>query len=113
MGASDTLTKAESIISGLSRRDKSRLYRWLEKELGEGDNGISKRPSVMGGAACVRDTRIAVWMLVQAREQGVSEADLLRNYPALTAFDLTNAWNYWASHKKEIAKAIAANEADD
>lgn len=112
MGSVDALAKAESIISGLSRRDKSRIYRQLEKELGDGSKGISKDPLVMGGAACVRDTRIPVWMLVQARDFGVTEAELLRNYPALSASDLTNAWNYSSLHKKEIKKAISANDAD-
>lgn len=113
MNVSNTLSKAEAIISGLSRKEKSRIFRHLEKELSAGDKSITKRPSVMGGAACVRDTRIAVWVLVQAKQQGVSEAEILRNYPTLTAFDLTNAWNYWSAHKKEIEKAIRTNEADD
>lgn len=112
MGSMDARTKAESIISGLSRREKSRIYRMLEKELGSINKGISKDPRVMGGAACIRDTRIPIWMLVQARDFGVSEAELLRNYPALSASDLNNAWNYEKAHRKEIEKAVLANEAD-
>ena len=112
MSSVDAVTKAESIISGLSRRDKSRIYRMLEKELGSSNQGISKDPRVMGGAACIRDTRIPVWMLVQARDFGVTEAELLRNYPALSASDVTNAWNYAKAHKREIEKAVLANEAD-
>lgn len=112
MSSVDAVTMAESIISGLSRRDKSRIYRMLEKELGISNKGISKDPLVMGGAACIRDTRIPIWMLVQARDFGVSEAELLRNYPVLSASDLTNAWNYAKAHRKEIEKALFANEAD-
>lgn len=112
MSSVDAVAKAQSIISGLSRRDKSRIYRLLEKELGGSNQGISKDPLVMGGAACIRETRIPVWMLVQAKDFGVSEAELLRNYPALSASDLTNAWNYAKAHRKEIEKAVLANEAD-
>ncbi len=67
----------------------------------------------MGGAACVRQTRIPVWILEQARRQNISEAELLNNYPQLTASDLANAWNYVNSHNAEIENAISANETDD
>jgi uncharacterized protein (DUF433 family) len=40
-------------------------------------------------------TRIPVWVLVRSRQLGVSEADLLRSYPALHAEDLANAWAYY------------------
>jgi len=43
----------------------------------------------------------------------VSEADLLHNYPALSAQDLANAWEYAHSQPAEIAAQIEANEKDD
>ena len=57
-------------------------------------------------------TRIPVWVLEQARRQGVSEADLLRSYPTLRAEDLANAWAYVRSHRDEIDRQIEENEAD-
>ena len=57
-------------------------------------------------------TRIPVWVLEQARRQGVSEADLLRSYPTLRAEDLANAWAYVRSHRDEINRQIEENEAD-
>ena len=33
---------------------------------------IQKTPDVIGGDACIRNTRIAVWMLVDARNLGMS-----------------------------------------
>lgn len=113
MNAVITLTEAEKAISTLSESDKAQLLRWLEKEVNNGFSGIEKTENVMGGAACIRQTRIPVWLLEQAREQGVSEVDLLRNYPQLTANDLANAWDYVNSHQAEIEEAINANEADD
>lgn len=89
------------------------MLRWLEKEVKNGFAGIEKAENVMGGAACIRQTRIPVWLLEQARRQGASEIDLLRNYPQLSAGDLANAWNYVKSHQTEIEEAISANEADD
>lgn len=113
MDGTNTLTKAESIISGLSETDKAQLLRWLEKEVGNGFKGIEKNEDVMGGAACVRQTRIPVWLLEQARRQGVSETDLLRNYPQLSANDPANAWDYVGLNNTEIEEAIFANETED
>jgi uncharacterized protein (DUF433 family) len=113
MNAVITLNEAEKAIANLSEAEKAQLLRWLEKEVKNGFAGIEKTENVMGGAACIRQTRIPVWMLEQARRQGVSEIDLLRNYPQLTAQDLANAWDYANSHETEIEAAINANEADD
>ena len=70
---------------------------------------IRKAPGVLGGAACVRATRIAVWMLVESRRLGRSDAELLADYPGLTPADLSAAWDYSAAHSQEIEAAIRAN----
>jgi len=72
--------------------------------------GIESRPDVCGGVPCVGNTRIPVWLLVQARRLGTSESDLLEAYPSLRAEDLTNAWAYSRGHQEEIERQIAANE---
>jgi uncharacterized protein (DUF433 family) len=51
-----------------------------------------------------------VWVLVQARNLGTNESDLLRAYPTLRAEDLSNAWAYYRAHKEEIDKNIEENE---
>ncbi|MFO0968743.1 MAG: DUF433 domain-containing protein [Gemmataceae bacterium] len=70
---------------------------------------ITKQPGRCGGEACVRDTRITVWGLVEWRDLGKSDDWLLANYPTLTASDLTAAWDYAAAHAEEIAGAIKRN----
>ena len=110
MNAVVTLNDAEQMVANLSESDKAQLLRWLEKEVKTGFADIEKTANVMNGAACIRQTRIPVWLLEQARRQSVSEVDLLRNYPQLTANDLANAWDYINAHKAEIDEAIAANE---
>jgi uncharacterized protein (DUF433 family) len=72
--------------------------------------GIESIPSVCGGEPCIVRTRIPVWVLVQARRLGTSEADLLRAYPTLRAEDLVNAWAYLRTHKDEIEGQIRENE---
>ncbi len=48
------------------------------------EDPIQKTPDVMGGEACIRRTRISVWMLVQARKLGISDEQLLSSYRGLT-----------------------------
>ncbi len=46
-------------------------------------SGIRKTPDVLGGDACIRNTRIAVWMLVLARRFGMADDVLLTRYDPL------------------------------
>ena len=107
-----SLKETEQAIANLSRAEKAQLLQWIARDVGDAFPGIEMTAGVVGGAACIRNTRIAVWMLEQARRLGISEADLLRNYPGLTAQDLANAWDYARSHQAEIEAAIKANESD-
>jgi uncharacterized protein (DUF433 family) len=75
----------------------------------EGSSAIRRTPGVCGGEACIRMTRIAVWMLEEARRAGMTDRELLADYPDLDGDDLTAAWHYVASHRAEIDSAIAAN----
>lgn len=75
---------------------------------------IRKTPGVIGGDACVGNRRIAVWMLVEARNLGVSDEQLLSDYdPPLTRAELDAAWRYAADHPEEIAQAIRENNSDE
>ncbi len=103
----------EKILSDMTRAEKAELLQWIVRDLGDAFPGIDSRPGVMGGAACISRTRIPVWVLEQSRRLGTSEADLLRDYPSLTAQDLANAWAYVRSHRVEIEEQIEANERDD
>ncbi len=73
-------------------------------------DGIRKTPGVCGGEACVGMTRIAVWMLAQAWRLGVSDEELLRDYPALAPDDLSAAKVYAQAHPEEIEKAMQENK---
>lgn len=100
----------EKLYKGLSRSEKAQLLQWAARDLGDSFAGIESNPQVCGGEPCIVRTRIPVWLLVQARRLGTSEADLLLSYPTLRAEDLANAWAYERSHKKEIDLQIKANE---
>jgi uncharacterized protein (DUF433 family) len=72
--------------------------------------GIEKTEGVCGGSARIAGTRIPVWQLVDARELGAREAQLLLDYPDLRAEDLVNAWSYAESHPEEIGAETHENE---
>jgi uncharacterized protein (DUF433 family) len=72
---------------------------------------IQKTPGVIGGDACIRTTRIAVWMVVEGRRLGMSDQELLARYdPPLTQADLDAAWEYYENHREEIDQAIREHE---
>ncbi len=109
MNSVDVLKQAEVAIASMSARDRKKLFKKFAREA---DEGIEKKDGVMGGAACIRQTRIPVWLLYRARQLGLSEGDLLKSYPGLNAEDLVNAWKYAASNAKEIEAQIKENESD-
>jgi uncharacterized protein (DUF433 family) len=106
-----TIQEAEKLLSGMTQREKAQLLQIVARDMGDAYPGIDSIPSVCGGEPCIVRTRILVWVLVNARELGTSEANLLRCYPTLRAEDLANAWAYFRSHRQEIELQIRENEA--
>jgi uncharacterized protein (DUF433 family) len=104
------LQDIEKKLPELTRAEKAQVLKWIADDLDGAFSGIEKNEGVLGGEACLVRTRIPVWLLVQARRLGSSEADLLKNYPSLRAEDLTNAWNYARAYPDEIENAIRENE---
>jgi uncharacterized protein (DUF433 family) len=104
------LHDVEQILPQLTRGEKAQVLRWIVQDLGDAFPGIDSTPDVLGGEPRIVRTRIPVWVLVQARRLGASEADLLRSYPTLRAEDLTNAWAYARAHLDEIEQQILENE---
>jgi len=80
-------------------------------KLQEAEQGIEADPTICDDEPRIVRTRIPVWVLVQARKLGTSEAEILRAYPTLRAEDLTNAWAYYRGHRDEIEQQIQENEA--
>ncbi len=70
---------------------------------------ITCRPHPDGVEACIRDTSINVWGVVQRRLQGLDDARILDSIQGLTAADLEAAWAYYRDHRQQIEAAIARN----
>ncbi len=104
------LQQIERLLSTMSSGEKALLARWVENDLSYYTPGIEKTPDVCGGSACIVRTRIPVWLLVEARNNGADEAQMLLSFPSLRAEDLTNAWAYYRGNKTEIDAEILENE---
>jgi uncharacterized protein (DUF433 family) len=121
-----TLADVEAAADALSAEQKQELISFLATRLRPGishrDSSstsstaateINKTPGVCGGAACVRDTRIPVWTLVQLKKLGRTETQLVDDFPSITQIDLDAVWNYYREHPNEIDQAIEAEELED
>ncbi|PDW04048.1 DUF433 domain-containing protein [Candidatus Viridilinea mediisalina] len=106
-----TLDAVAQLLQQMNRAEKAQLLQWVVRDLGDAFPGIESNPGVCGGEPCIVRTRIPVWLLVQARRLGASEADLLHSYSALRAEDLANAWSYYRTHHAAIDAQIIENEA--
>ena len=102
----------EQLLTTMNRAEKAQLLQRIVQDLSDAFPGIESSPLVCTGEPCIVRTRIPVWVLVRARNLGISEADILRSYPTLRAEDLANAWAYYRIHRQEIDNQIRENEAE-
>lgn len=105
------LEAAEQLLSKMSRAEKAQILQWAVQDLREAFPGIESRPDVCGGEPCIVRTRIPVWLLVQARHLGSSEADLLRAYPSTPCRGSGERLGLLPSSHREIEQQIRENEA--
>lgn len=71
-----TLQRLEPELLALTPNEKAQAIQILSQSLGNPWRGIEKIPGVCGGDACITGTRIPIWVLVNARNLGISEAQL-------------------------------------
>jgi len=108
-----TLKELAPQLLSLSVAEKSQAIQLILNSLISSSQGIEKNIGVCGGDACIRNTRIPVWLMVSYQKQKMSDAKILEAYPSLNAIDLANAWIYAESHAEEINIAILENEQDE
>ncbi len=105
-----TVKELETQLLALNVTEKAEAIQILTKTLSNGSLGIRKTDGVVGGDACIGNTRIPVWSLVNDRRLGLSDARILEAFPDLTAADLVNAWAYADAYPDEIEQAIREND---
>lgn len=62
---------------------------------------ISIDPAICGGKPCIKGTRIWVSLVLDLLAGGMSEADLLAEYPSLTHDDVLSAIAYGAEVSRD------------
>jgi uncharacterized protein (DUF433 family) len=108
-----TVQELETQLLSLTPAQKVEAIRILTQNLSNNHRGITKTPGVMGTDACIAGTRIPVWLLVSYQRQGAKDADILDEYPQLSAADLVTAWLYAEAFPHEIDTAIREQEEAD
>ena len=106
------LEKTSALVAELSTEEKAQLLAEILQSFNLSAIGISHTPGVCGGRACIRNTRIPVWAIVEAKEQGATDLEILQSFPNLTAEDLTNAMRYYSGHKAEIEFDLTEQNVD-
>lgn len=68
---------------------------------------ITIEPDKRGGKPCIRGLRITVYDVLDWLSQGMSEAEILADYPELTIEDIRAALA-WAAHREHRLTALQA-----
>lgn len=69
---------------------------------------ITVRPDQMGGVPCIRGLRIPVATVVEMVAEGMSEEEILRNYPDLEREDIRESLLYAAEAVRERQLPVIA-----
>jgi uncharacterized protein (DUF433 family) len=103
-----TLKDLESQLLALTTAEKEQVIQLLTKSLASIQPTTAQLPEISNGEARIANTQIAIWELVNAKDLGCSDRDLLQIYPQLTEDDLASAWDYVDAHPEEIMLALQA-----
>ena len=104
------LEQVSILIENLTPEERAQILAQIVALMNVGELGIRHTPGVCGGRARIRDTRIPVWTIVEAKKSGASDLEILRDFPELNAADLTNAMRYYEGHKSEIEQDLQEQE---
>jgi uncharacterized protein (DUF433 family) len=69
--------------------------RWEER--------ITITPGVRGGKPCIRGTRITVYDILEYLAGGMTEAEILADFPSLTRKDIGAALAFAAARERRLA----------
>jgi uncharacterized protein (DUF433 family) len=75
-----------------------------------GFDRITFDPNVMGGRACIRGIRLTVSVLLNLVANGMSEREIIADYPYLEAQDIRQALAYaaWLAEESIYTPELAA-----
>lgn len=68
---------------------------------------ITVRPGVRSGKPCIRDTRITVYDVLEYLAGGMSEREILADFPDLTADDIRACLAFAAARERRLSTPAA------
>jgi len=68
---------------------------------------ISVNPAVRGGKPCVKGTRITVYDVLEYLAGGMSEDEILSDFPDLTREDIRASLAFAATRERRLANSVA------
>ena len=68
---------------------------------------ISINPAVRGGKPCVKGTRITVYDVLEYLAGGMSEDEILSDFPDLTREDIRASLAFAATRERRLANSVA------
>jgi len=68
---------------------------------------IAVNPAVRSGKPCIKGTRITVYDVLEYLAGGMSENDILEDFPDLTRDDLRAALAFAAARERRLANSVA------
>src|SRR3954469_2300662 len=70
---------------------------------------IVRRPGVCGGSPIIRNTRLAVWLIVGLWKAGDTPEEIAEAYPHIRLAQVYDALSYYFDHQPEIEQEIEDN----
>ncbi len=64
-------------------------------------------PAIRGGKPCIRGTRITVYDILEYLAGGMSDEQVLRDFPALTREDVRATFEFAADRERKLAASTA------
>lgn len=72
------------------------------------EDHISIDPDVRIGKPCIKGTRITVYDVLEYLAGGMSEEEILEDFPSLTKKDIQMVFAFAAAREKRLASTLAA-----
>ncbi len=68
---------------------------------------ITSDPAVRNGKPCIRDTRVTVTDVLEYLAGGMSEDEILRDFPYITRDDIRACLSFAAERERRILSAVS------
>ena len=71
-------------------------------------NRISIEPTIRSGKPCIKGTRITVYDILEYLAGGMTEAEILQDFPSLSQEDIKITLAFAAARERRLAVSFAA-----